>query len=139
MYRSYSHPQPSPSLIRDAISSFLCSLHSSLNVGTIRCCKFSIEFRIDIYNFLFDGKGSKPTSGKGLLYYQDDFHSEYFSEDWFLSYDRLGNGCCVDFPIRMQPTLKQGPTRYLRRNSELVKQKRVYLEYLVVNIVKCRC
>ena len=128
----------------DAVSAFLCSLHRSLNLGTIRCCKFSLEYRFDVFNFLFSGKGSKPKSGRGLLYRLADFDRTYFSSNWFLSYDRLGNACRVDFPIRMQPRLKQGPIRYMPRDctdnaSELVKQNTVYLETVVVNVIKCYC
>ena len=38
--------------------------------------------------------------------------------DFCHNYDKLGNSCTVDLPTRMQPVLKQGPTRYLRRNCE---------------------
>ena len=123
----------------DAVTSFLCSLHRSLNLGTIRGCHFNVEFRLDVYNYLFKGKGTKPPSGRGLLFNLEDFDSTFFCDNWFVSYDKLGNGCAIDFPIRLQAVLKQGPVRYIKTSSRLVRQPRVYVESLIVTVVKRRC
>ena len=125
----------------DAVSSFLCSLHRSLNLGTIRGCHLNVEFRVDVYNnyLLKEDKGTKPHSGCGLLFNLEDFDSTFFCDNWFVSYDKIGNGCAIDFPIRLQAVLKQGPVRYMKTSSRLVRQPRVYVENLIVTVVKRRC
>ena len=106
----------------DSVTSFLSALHRSLSLGTIRFCKFKVDFRHDSFNFLFKNKGARPTAGRGLLFCQEVFDNHYFKEYWFVCFDRLGNGCTVDFPIRLEPVLKQGPIRFVKTNSgELVR------------------
>ena len=43
-------------------------------------------------------------------------------------YDRLGDGCMIDFPIRMQPKLKFGTKCYDKNTADkLVLKKRSFL------------
>ena len=44
----------------DCVSALICDLQHSLSLGMIRCCKFSVEFRLDVFRHLFEGKGSTP-------------------------------------------------------------------------------
>jgi len=55
--------------------------------------------------FLFCDKGQPPISDRGLIYDLDDFDDCYFVGEWYGRYNRLGDGCEVDFP--MQPLLPQ--------------------------------
>ena len=51
-------------------------------MGVNKSCKIELEFRVDVFRFLFKGKGRTPT-GRGLYYDLDDFDSTYFCADWY--------------------------------------------------------
>ena len=61
--------------------------------------RFDLEFRTDVFVFLFDRKGRNPPKGRGLFYDINDFDETYFKDDWYIAYDKLGDGCSVDFPV----------------------------------------
>ena len=59
--------------------------------------KFSVKF-------LFNSKGKAYERGKGLrIYEKEDFDSKFFSCGWDIVNNRLGNGCCIDYPIFLKP------------------------------------
>ena len=67
-------------------------------------------YEFDIFKFLFSRKGKVHERGMGMqVYEKEDFDTEFFSSGWDVTYDRLGNGCCIDYPIAMKPSLKYGP------------------------------
>ena len=60
--------------------------------------KFSVDFQFDVFRFLFSSKGKTDERGKGLRAYEkEDVDSEFFPIGWDVAYDRLNNGCCVDY------------------------------------------
>ena len=69
----------------DSISSFVTAIKGSLRVGTIRNCTFSIPFRTDVFNFLFNGKGIVVSGRRHKAYSEVDFNPQLFPSDWFIS------------------------------------------------------
>ena len=53
---------------------------------------------LDIYFMVKD----TPPRGRGLLYNLVNFDETYFMEEWYIAYDRLGDGCKVDSLIRIE-------------------------------------
>ena len=70
----------------------MSAIKDSLRCGVVRKCSFTISFRSDVYNFLFSGKGSTVSGRRCLSYSENDFNPDLFPSDWFVSYDRLGDG-----------------------------------------------
>ena len=105
-------------------------------MGVNKSCKIELEFRVDVFRFLFKGKGRTPPTGRGLYYDLDDFDSTYFCADWYKTYDKLGDGCCLEFPVRLESRLKWSSTVY--SSSRSVKP-RIFTEMIYVTLVKSRC
>ncbi len=80
LYTSFTHPNPSDRVILDSISSLTTALIKSLKLGCCRGCKFSLYFRRDVLNFLFNNCGSSVCRRPGKLFYRSDFNSVYFSD-----------------------------------------------------------
>ena len=58
--------------------------------------KFSVDFQFDVFKFLFSRKGKAHERGMGMrVYEKEDFDTEFFSNGWDVTYDGLGNGCCM--------------------------------------------
>ena len=46
---------------------------------------------------MFNGKGCVVRGRRSLSYTLDDFSTDYFPSNWYVWYDKFGNGCKVDF------------------------------------------
>ena len=138
--RSYEDPLPPYRVIADNVSTLVSSIQSSLKLGVNRSCKFSLEFRMDVFRFLFSDKGTTPPTGRGKFYELEEFSSAYFPAGWHIVYDRLGDGCRVDFPIRLESKLKWSSTVYSKQDDgTLLPKPRTFTEMIYVSLVKVRC
>ena len=138
-HRTFSDPSPPQRLLMDSISLFVTTMKGSLRVGTIRNCTLTIPFRTDVFNFLFNGKGNMINGKKAKSYVESDFNTQLFPSNWFVYYDRLGNGCKLDFPVYMYSHIKYAPQTYIRTSTTLALQQRDFTEIVTVTVVKCRC
>ena len=98
--------------------------------------RLEVEFRVDVFRYLFQGKGHAPPRGRGLFYNLEDFDETYFMDEWYIVYDRLGDGCKIDFPIRLESRIKWSSQVFSRSGS--VKPK-IFKEMIYVTLVKSRC
>ena len=64
----------------DGVSGLVASMQKSLKVGVNLNCKFEVEFRHDIFRYIFHGKGRSPPSGRGLFYDLEDFDDDIFPD-----------------------------------------------------------
>ena len=85
---------------------------------------------------MFHGKGRTPPQGRGLFYNLEDFDKTYFMDEWYIAYDRLGDGCKIDFPVRLESRIKWSTQVFSSSGS--VKPK-VCTEMIYVTLVKSRC
>ena len=137
--RCYNNLRPERRLVLDSVSSFVSSVNSSLRAGTVRSYKFCVEFRLDVFKFLFSNKGTLPESGAGRLYEECDFSPEFFNDNWFVTFNKLGNGCSVDSPIRSVdfPKLTYGPKCYTKDSiGNIIAKQRSFNEVVIVTLLK---
>ena len=87
---------------------------------------------MDVFRYLFRDRGTKPTRGLGKLYQTVDFSEQFFSSEWEV-YDRLGDGCQVDFPIRMHSKLRWSPIVYTQGEDGMLLHKQ---QSFSLNVVK---
>lgn len=140
IHRTYTNPHPENRCILDCVSNFVSAVSASLKLGTVRLCKFSVEFRLDVFKFLFDGKGTTSSRTAGKLYNRGDFDSKYFPEGWNTVCDKLGDGCEIEFPVQMDIHIKYGPKCYLKDSEGSFSLKpRSFSEVVIVTISKNRC
>lgn len=139
MCRSYTHPNPPLRVVLDCVSSFVSAVKDSLKRGVIRKCSFTVNFRIDVFQFLFHGKGNAVCGSHSFSYSEEDFSSEYFPSNWFIIHDKLGSGCKVVFPVLLFSSVKFSPVTYLMSDTTPIPQHRDFAETVSVTLVKCRC
>jgi len=115
-------------------------INHSLKVGVNRGCHFTVNFRTDVFRFLFKNRGRTSEHGSGHLYELDDFNPVYFPPDWFKAFDKLGDGCEVEFPIRMCSRLKWSAVVYGKCSTNVLSPKeKCYEETCSVWLIKRRC
>ena len=76
-------------------------------------------------------KGSLYPHGTGCLYIMDAFDKEHFPADWYRVFDKLGDGCQVEFPVRMVSRLKWAKTIYTN-NGDVIEPKKKYFDVCIV-------
>ena len=133
--RCFESPSPAYRVIADAVSSFRAAVDRSLKAGLNCNNRIEIEFRVDVFKYLFSGKGRTPPTGRGLFYDLEDFDATFFTSNWYIAYDKLGDGCCVDFPIRLESKLKWSSVVFT--SSRTMKPK-LFTEIICITLVKCR-
>ena len=106
-----------------------CSREEGVNLN----CTLEVEFRVDLFKYLFSGKGRRPPRGLDHFYELEDFDSK---TNWYRCFDKLGN----DFPVRLHSKIVWSALVYDKLpNGQLQPKARSYHEFIVVTLVKKRC
>ena len=93
-----------------------------------------------MFKFLFKDKGKACPHKFGKFYTFEDFDNTFFSSEWNKCYDQLGNGCRLEFPLRMHNKIQWSPVVYLKDSSgALYPKNKTYDEVCSVYICKARC
>ena len=120
-------------MIRNGISDLCAAVEKSLKLVVNLHCKFKVEFRVDLFKYLFSGKGRRPRGGLGRFYELENFDSRFFKTNWYRCYDKLGNGCVIDFPVRLHSKISWSALVYDKLpNGQLQPKARSYQEFIVV-------
>lgn len=123
-----------------SVCNFVYSIKDSLRKGITRSNNLRIDFRTDVFKFLFGGKGTELIGQrkKGRMYSQGDFPAEYFQNGWFKCYNSSQECCYIQFPIIMHSYVRFSLLTYTMEDDVLVKDKRDFKEFLYVSVVKKR-
>ena len=139
-FRSYFHPHPSRETVEDNVSRLIFSIVKSLSAGSVRSCTFSVPFSLNVFRYLFNGKGTPVPRRSSLSFDATDFNLDFFPETWYVVCDKHGNGCSIDIPIVMTSKLNYGPRCYIKNDNDSVLEKpRIFTGIVCVNLCKKRC
>ena len=88
-YSSFQKLSTPPTRMEDYRQHVLTKMAKSLNSGSIQRCKFSTPFRMDVFKYLFEGKGVRSSFGQGMNYEKENFDERFFPSNWDVAYDHL--------------------------------------------------
>jgi hypothetical protein len=95
----------------------------------------TVEFRQDVFSFLFMGKGTKH--GLWFLLEKKDFEETFFSNDWNNLLDHHGQGTKLHFPVKVRHFISWSPTQHIVETSgNVVPSPRSYLEKMSMDFIK---
>ena len=79
----------------------------SLVAGTIRKNALTIGMATDVFKFLIDGKGVDANSIEATKNIDtlENFDPKVFFQGWYMHKDQNGDGCAVDFLVRMKSSI----------------------------------
>ena len=135
-YRKFNHPVPKDGTIREAVGNFTSAMDRSLRKSCIRASILRIQFRHDVFRYLFGNK-------KELVL--GDFDEHYFPSgynQWCRQYGTDDNpsyyGHSIVFLLKVRTYLQ-----WTRRNSvfklpdrTLQQKQRTFLEMIRVDVIK---
>ena len=65
--RTFTNPSPGERNVLEGVSSLISGIICSLKLGTIRHYSFNVCVRRDVFNFLFEDKGSRVCHRRGKI------------------------------------------------------------------------
>lgn len=128
--RTFTHPSPPERLLLDAAASISSAVLSSLKLGTIRRCSFSVCIRRDVFNYMFGSSGVRVPRKPGKMFCRSDFSDLYFSDDDFVFHSNSRESVRVVFPVYMYSHVK---------NVKLCCNRCDFSENVCINLLKEHC
>ena len=94
-----------------------------------------MDFATDVFRFLFGGK--VVDVGKGYKEYNlTDFSAEYFVDGWHANFDENGDGCAIDFPLKMKSCIQWRKVKGLIKTQGQSHSSSLFVERVYVFVVK---
>ena len=129
--RMFSRPVISEERMQLNMDALLFAITARLKSSSKSACTF--HFHHDCFRFLFEGKGSPVTRGKGTLYKKSDFAVCKFPTAWDQYVEINGKGFVIQFPVKMQPHLFWSPKAFVIQNDALTEKQRMPVEKLSID------
>jgi len=98
--------------------------------------RLTLEFRHDVYKYLFYGKGRGSREKNWCLFDENDFSKCKLPPNWNSIYDKHGDGVKLRFPLKMRKFLQLSPMTYQRVAGDIVEAPRAYIEKITIKFVK---
>lgn len=128
---AFEHPHPPLRLVLDSVSEMVFHIQRSLAAATITMNQLCLDMNTDVFRFLFNGKGID--AGKAYKEYKlSDFDKKYFLGEWYVNFDENGDGCAIDFPLKMKSCIRWRGSQSTRAQRKTVFFERIY-------ILACMC
>lgn len=96
----------------------------------------SLEFRHDVFKYLFNGKGRRGEERNWQLYEENDFSRCKLPRNWSCKYDKHGDGVRIRYPVKMRKFLTLSQKTYQRVGKAIVDGTRAYTEKISIKFVK---
>lgn len=131
-HRAFSKPNPDAELVAAGVD----ALHVAIleNLASRSTLATTICFRHDVFNYLFEGKGTKINNHTMLE--KGDFQRCVFPNEWDQLVDKLGDGVKIEFPVKVRLFISQGPKSHTMTAGEIKESPRYYIEKLSVHCLK---
>ena len=130
----FKNPNPPKELVLSAIDTFHIAILE--NLASKSCLPNIIRFRHDIFQYIFNGKGTKSDDGKYTFLAKNDFVRCAFPEDRDQLVNCLGDGVKVTFPIKARIFLSQSPKKHSSINGQMQQLPRYSVEKLSICCMK---
>lgn len=98
--------------------------------------RISLEFRHDVFMYLFNGLGKPAEQKQSTLYDEKDFSRCKVPENWSCLYDCRGDGVRIRYPLKMKAFLGRSPKNDRKNGIEIVALPQTYMEKISVAFIK---
>ena len=118
--RYFERPDPSVDIVQKCVDRLRREILDTLrHKGPEQ--KLSIEFRHDVFQFLFHGFGKAAEQKQWTLFESKDFSRCKFPDNWNYLLNHHGDGVKTRFPVKMRTFLSRSPTQsYVEKISLII-------------------
>lgn len=135
LLRNFDSPRPEGDIVQSCIDRMRFALLEALkHKGPEQ--KVSLEFRHDVFKYLFCGKGRTAAEKNWTLLEETDFNKCKLPINWSCIFDSHGDGIMVRFPVKVRKYLTLSPKSYEKVGDKIVEMPRAYIEKLSIKFVK---
>lgn len=96
----------------------------------------SLEFRHDVFKYLFKGKGRNAEERNWRLFDESDFIRCKLPSNWNCLFDKHGDGVKIRFPVKMRKFMQLSPKTYQRVGGGIIEVPRAYNEKISIKFIK---
>lgn len=128
------NPRPTAELVAAGIDMLHIAILENLKSKSI--LPTQVNFRHDVFRYLFKSKGVESEDGRHLLLEKDDFARCHLPQQWDQLLDRLGNGTKVEFPVKAKLFLSCSPKTHQVIGGKIVLMQRYQIEKLSISCKK---
>ena len=98
--------------------------------------KVCLEFRHDVFKYLFHGRGRAAAEKNWTLLEEMDFNKCKFPNNWSRIFDSHGDGVMIRFPLKVRKYLTMSPKSYHKAGDKIVEMPRAHMEKISIIFVK---
>lgn len=133
--RYFASPKPELAIIQQNVD--------RLRHGILECLRhkspeqrITMEFRHDVFKYLFHSKGRKSPEKNWTLFEEGDFSKWQLPNQWNCVFDKHGDGYRMRFPVKMRTLLGLFPKSHVKLGDKVVEKPRVYIEKVPIKFIK---
>ena len=133
--RYFERPGPSVDIVQECVDRLRREILDALwHKGPEQ--KLSIEFRHDVFQFLFHGFGKAAKQKQWILFQSKDFSCCKFPDNWNYLFNHHGDGVKMRFPVKMRTFLSRSPKNFTKHGEQMVEVPQSYVEKISLIFVK---
>ncbi|CAB3981177.1 Hypothetical predicted protein [Paramuricea clavata] len=118
LLRYFEKPDPSQDVVLDCVDRLRREILSCLKRKGPQQ-RISIDFRHDVYKFLFVGKGKQAEQRGYILFEENDFSKCRLPKYWNCLFDQHGDGIKINFPVKMRHFLARSRKSFVRKGGRM--------------------
>lgn len=99
----------------------------------------TIPLRHDVFNYFFKDKETKCNERGCILLGKSDFDLCCFPNNWDRIIDQIGDGVCIDFPVKIRAYLGWGPKNHTLDGNTILPLPRYRPEKISISFCKEAC
>lgn len=135
----FENPRPSKELVQEHLDILRSSVMSALR-GKAVIQNVTLNFRHDVFKYLFLKRGKDLKYGKWIVYDLNDFSKCKLWKEWYCIFDQHGDGSKAHFPIKMRYFLGKTPkSHYCHHTGKIKECDPMYIEKISLRFVKIPC
>ena len=131
----FNPPKLGKDMIEECVDRMCVSLMDALrHKGSEQ--RLTLEFRDDVYKYLFLGKGRTAVEKNWNSFYENDFCRCRLPTNWNSIYDKHGDGVEIRFPLKLRTIFQLSLRTYKRVGETIVEAQRAFIEKVSINFIQ---
>lgn len=132
----FNKPKPPQNLVQAHVDLLRSSMMSALR-GKAVIQNITLNFRHDVFKYLFCGRGRNLVYGRFALFDLRDFSKCNLPQDWYTIYDIHGDGTKAHFPVKMRFFLAKTPkTHHCDHTGNIQESNCMHVEKISIRLAK---
>ena len=96
-----------------------------------------VNLGLDIWRYVTYNEGTASQHRGNFLFEKNDLvRFKYLPSHWWYFFNVHGEGCGIDFPIKVKPVLSWTPAHFVKKVDKLIHAPRIPIEKICITIIR---